>query len=161
MFKILGSDGREYGPIPADSVRQWIAEGRVNGQSMIQAVDSKEWKPLALMPEFFPLVPPLSATASLATVQINPLAIAGFACSIVSITVGLCCCYGVPFNLAGIGLSIAGLVQIRNQPERFQGRGLALAGLLLGILSILLAALLLVLGVALSWSDIQKEMRSL
>jgi len=27
MYKIIGADGREYGPITADQLRQWIREG--------------------------------------------------------------------------------------------------------------------------------------
>ena len=30
MYKILGGDGKEYGPISADVVRVWVAEGRAN-----------------------------------------------------------------------------------------------------------------------------------
>jgi hypothetical protein len=158
MFNIIGADGKQYGPVSADQIRQWFAEGRANNQSMVQAPGTTEWRPLASLPEFFALsVPPPSVLPA----QNSPLALAGFICSIISVTIGLCCCYGLPFNLVGIGLSIAGLVQVRNQPERFQGRGLAITGLILGILSILLGVLLLLLGVALSWSDIEKELRTL
>jgi hypothetical protein len=158
MYKILGGDGKEYGPISADQLRQWVAEGRANSQTMVQAPGTTEWKPLASLPGFFPLSVP---STSFLPPQNSPLALAGFICSIISVTFGLCCCYGVPFNLVGIGLSIAGLVQVRNQPERFQGRGLAIAGLILGVLSILLGVLFLILGVALNWSDIQKELQTL
>ena len=158
MFNVIGADGKQYGPVSADQIRQWVAEGRANSQTMVQAPGDAGWRPLASLPEFFALsVPPTSGLPA----QNSPLAIAGFICSLVSVTFGLCCCYGVPFNLVGIGLSIAGLVQVRNQPERFQGRGLAIAGLILGILSILLGVLFLILGVALNWSDIQKELHTL
>ena len=33
MYRIIGGDGREYGPISLDQMRQWIAEGRVNAQT--------------------------------------------------------------------------------------------------------------------------------
>jgi hypothetical protein len=158
MFNLIGADGKQYGPISADQLRQWVAEGRANSQTMVQAAGTTEWRPLASIPEFFSLsVPPTSVLPA----QNSPLALAGFICSIISVTIGLCCCYGFPFNLVGIGLSIAGLVQVRTQPERFQGRGLAIAGLVLGILSILLGVLFLILGVALNWSDIQKELQML
>jgi len=158
MFNIIGADGKQYGPVSADQIRQWVAEGRANSQSMVQVPGTTEWRPLASIPELLPLSIP---SAYVPPIQNSPLALAGFICSIVSVTFGLCCCYGLPFNLVGIGLSIAGLVQVRNQPERFQGRGLAMAGLILGILSILLGILFLILGVALSWSDIQKELHTL
>ena len=52
MFRIIGGDGRQYGPIEADKVRQWIAEGRANAQTMVQVEGSAEWKPLGSLPEF-------------------------------------------------------------------------------------------------------------
>lgn len=52
MFKILGVDGRHYGPVTPDQVRQWLAENRANGQTLAQADGSTEWKPLYTIPEF-------------------------------------------------------------------------------------------------------------
>ncbi len=52
MYKIIGADQKEYGPIPADQIRQWIAEGRLNGQTAGQAEGSPEWRPLSEFPEF-------------------------------------------------------------------------------------------------------------
>jgi len=52
MFKIIGADGRQYGPATADQVRLWIAEGRANAQSMAQVEGATEWKPLSAFPEF-------------------------------------------------------------------------------------------------------------
>src|SRR5512145_2284744 len=61
MYKIIGADRKEYGPITADQIRQWIAERRVNGQTMVQAEGSTDWKPLASFPEFASLLPPQPA----------------------------------------------------------------------------------------------------
>lgn len=52
MYKIIGADGRQYGPISADQLQQWIAQGRANAQTMAQVEGSTEWKPLASFPEF-------------------------------------------------------------------------------------------------------------
>jgi uncharacterized membrane protein len=52
MYKIIGADQKEYGPISAEQIRQWIAEGRVNGQTSACAEGSQEWKPLEMFPEF-------------------------------------------------------------------------------------------------------------
>jgi hypothetical protein len=51
-YKIIGGDQKEYGPANADEIRQWLAEGRLNAQSQIQAEGSTEWKPLGSFPEF-------------------------------------------------------------------------------------------------------------
>ncbi|HEY2083292.1 MAG TPA: GYF domain-containing protein [Verrucomicrobiae bacterium] len=52
MYKIIGADQKEYGPISADQIRQWIAEGRVNGQTKVCAEGSQDWRPLETFPEF-------------------------------------------------------------------------------------------------------------
>lgn len=52
MYKIIGADQKEYGPVTADEVRQWISEGRLNAQSRACLEDTQEWKPLGMFPEF-------------------------------------------------------------------------------------------------------------
>jgi hypothetical protein len=58
-------------------------------------------------------------------------------------TIGLCC-YGLPFNVAGIVCSAIAMVQIKSDPQREGGHGLALAGLVLSVLSLVFAALMLI-----------------
>jgi hypothetical protein len=50
MYKIIGADLKEYGPVSAEQLRQWMAEGRVNGQTKVQAADATEWKAMADLP---------------------------------------------------------------------------------------------------------------
>ncbi len=52
MYTIIGGDLKEYGPISADDVRQWIAEGRLNEQSRMKAESDAEFRPLEKFPEF-------------------------------------------------------------------------------------------------------------
>jgi hypothetical protein len=52
MYKIIGGDEREYGPVTADQIREWIDEGRANGATQVQAEGEAEWKALANCPEF-------------------------------------------------------------------------------------------------------------
>jgi TM2 domain-containing membrane protein YozV len=52
MYKIVGADGQQYGPVTADQIRRWIAERRANGQTLIQAEGSTDWKPLGTFAEF-------------------------------------------------------------------------------------------------------------
>lgn len=52
MFKIIGTDGRQYGPVPAETIREWIAHGRANGETMVQAEGGTEWQALAQFAEF-------------------------------------------------------------------------------------------------------------
>lgn len=52
MYKIIGADGRQYGPVSADQLRFWIAANRANGQTMAQAEGGTEWRPLSQFAEF-------------------------------------------------------------------------------------------------------------
>ena len=60
MYKIIGADQNEYGPITAEQVRQWMAEGRLNGLSKIQVDGSGVWKQMRDVPEFSAHLPPRS-----------------------------------------------------------------------------------------------------
>ncbi|MGN6556249.1 MAG: DUF4339 domain-containing protein [Verrucomicrobiota bacterium] len=74
MYKIIGADGKAYGPVSAEQIRQWITESRVNHQTQIQAEGSPDWKPLSSFPEFAdsfganapipPSVPPFQPTGT-------------------------------------------------------------------------------------------------
>lgn len=52
MYKIIGADGNEYGPVTGEQIRQWIAEGRASGQTKVQAEGGTDWQTLAGLPEF-------------------------------------------------------------------------------------------------------------
>jgi hypothetical protein len=52
MYRIVGADGKEYGPISADQLRQWIAEGRANAQTRVLLEGTAEWRMLGEVPEF-------------------------------------------------------------------------------------------------------------
>ena len=78
MYKIIGTDGRPYGPASVEEMRRWIAENRVNAQTLVQMEGSQEWKPLGSFSEFAsglktvppPIAPPPSAVASRASNKI-------------------------------------------------------------------------------------------
>mgnify|MGYP001179700107 CR=1 FL=1 len=52
MYKIIGADGNEYGPVNDEQIRQWIAEGRANEQTRVRVEDASDWQTLADRPEF-------------------------------------------------------------------------------------------------------------
>lgn len=55
MYRIIGADGREYGPVSAEVVREWISQGRANRYSRIRAEGAPTWTTCAEVPEFAPL----------------------------------------------------------------------------------------------------------
>jgi len=68
MYKIIGADGKQYGPVPLEQIVGWIQEGRASGGTLAQLEGSTEWKPLSAFPEFAQYftgpspLPPVSAT---------------------------------------------------------------------------------------------------
>lgn len=52
MFTILGGDGKEYGPVTADKVLEWIKAGRANLQTKVRRLGENDWKTLGEFPEF-------------------------------------------------------------------------------------------------------------
>ncbi len=51
-YIVIGGDQKQYGPISAEDVRKWIAEGRLNAQSLVKADSDAEFRPLGGFPEF-------------------------------------------------------------------------------------------------------------
>jgi TM2 domain-containing membrane protein YozV len=73
MYKIIGADGQQYGPVTADQIRRWLAERRVNAQTLAQPENSPDWKPLGTIPDFADLGgPPPSLSASPAAPPLPP-----------------------------------------------------------------------------------------
>ena len=155
MYKIVGADQKEYGPVSLEEVRIWITEGRANGQTLAKA-EAGPWKPLSTFPEFAGLLaapastvppgaampPPLSQISYTGRgPQTNSMAIAGLVMGILSVTVGLLCCPYL-FGLLGIIFSLVALSKIKQNPELQSGRGMAIAGLVMSILGLIASIIL-------------------
>ena len=52
MYKILASDGHERGPISAETIKQWIAEERVEKKTPVMPDGAADWVFLESLPEF-------------------------------------------------------------------------------------------------------------
>ena len=75
MYRIVGKDGQQYGPVTAEQLRAWIAENRANAQTLAQAEGTQEWKPLGSFPEFAPdLKPPTVSATTPPTISPPPSA---------------------------------------------------------------------------------------
>lgn len=46
-YKIIGGDGREYGPVDLDELQEWIRDGRVGRSTLIWRDDLASWNPAA------------------------------------------------------------------------------------------------------------------
>ena len=75
MYRIIGKDGQQYGPVTAEQLRGWIAENRANAQTLAQPDGAQNWKPLAAFPEFSAdLRPPPASAATPPTISLQPYA---------------------------------------------------------------------------------------
>jgi GYF domain 2 len=78
MYKIIGADQKEYGPITAEQIQQWIRDGRVNAQTQARLEPGGNWQPLSAFPEFAAtLQPGVAAPGQAAPAFISPLPGAG------------------------------------------------------------------------------------
>jgi hypothetical protein len=125
MYFIVGSDNQPHGPINADTLNQWITEGRANGQTMTRLDGSQEWKPLATFSEFAPALAHASpATGSAqgdATFGIIPYknmpALVGYYMSIAGLLLMCVPVLGILFGIAVLTMGIKGLKKVKAQPE--------------------------------------------
>ena len=148
MYKIIGADGREYGPVSLDQMRAWIDQGRVNSQTRVQEVGATEWKNAAQIPELATAMaspnPRLGPGAAPATAgQVSALPQTGLA--VTSLVLGILsfACLGL---LTGIPAIICGHIahsRARREPSVFGGAGLAIAGFVLGYVNLAICVLIL------------------
>jgi hypothetical protein len=165
MYRIIGADGREYGPVPRETLLQWITERRAHAQTQAQPVGSTGWQPLSALPDFAaafataeaaakPPVQPIAPIAALPVRRTNSLATASLVMGLLAVTCGCCCCYGFPFNILGVLFGAIALAQIGRAPRVESGRELAIAGLVLSILSLALSVFAGLFGVLAALPDL-------
>jgi len=54
MFTIIGGDGKEYGPVSVEQMREWLASGRASLDSQAKQTGYEQWKRLGDFDEFAP-----------------------------------------------------------------------------------------------------------
>lgn len=137
MYKIRGADGKEYGPVSAGTVRDWVNQGRANGQTLVLAEGTAEWKPLSSYADFAALLTAATPATrgapsgtSAGPVKTSAMAIWSLVLAILGCTAPI-----------GLILGTVALSKIKRSEGRLGGRGLALAGVIVS--SCLLAVALL------------------
>lgn len=136
MFRIIGQDGKEYGPTTAEEIRSWIKEGRLNARSKTQSEGSTEWKALGELPEFRDAV---IAAATPASTPPVPASAKTSGLAVASLILGV---FGIfSFGLTavvGLILGIVALVKINKSQGQLRGTGVAVAGVVLSGVMVLL-----------------------
>jgi hypothetical protein len=173
MYRIIGTDQKEYGPVSRETILQWISEGRATVQSWVRAEGTSGWRRLGSLPEFVAAFsgnqpaltdrPPVAACRPVVPVvavrRTNPLATASLIMGLLAVTCGCCCCYGFPFNLLGVLFAALALTQIHRAPEVESGRELAIAGLVLCLVSLGLSVVMGLFSALAAWPELAREMR--
>ena len=144
MFKIIGTDGRQYGPVNTEQIRRWFAENRVQAQTLVQTEGAPDWKPLSSLPEFTaelnsvppPIIPAPGAVAARASnkipagicgILLGSLGIhkfilgytgAGLVMLLVTIVGGICTC-GVAAGVMHVIALIEGIIYLCKSDEEF------------------------------------------
>jgi prepilin-type processing-associated H-X9-DG protein len=148
MYKIQGADQKEYGPVGADVIREWIAQRRIDGRTLVQAEGTTPWRTLAEFPEFSAALarmsappPPPGQMPSAAGAQALPEKTSGLAItSLVLGVLGLC---GGLTSLFGLIFGIVALSSISKSQGRLTGKGMAIAGICLSSVFLVLFVLML------------------
>ena len=141
-YSIIGGDGREYGPVAGEQLRQWIADGRAHAGTQVRIEGATEWQPLAAVTELAAGLknaapPPLApAAATVAPQKTSALAVTSLVLGIL----GMFSC-GIT-ALPGLICGIVAMVKVKNSGGKLGGGGLALAGTIVSGIFLLLIPVL-------------------
>lgn len=144
-------DDAQHGPVEADEIRAMLTSGMIRRETLVWREGMEEWQPLDAAPEWRDgLVPGHPGGVSIPAQ--SGLAVASLACGIGSLTLLFTCFVGI---LAAIPAVICGhlaLSRIRDAYPPLAGRGMAIAGLITGYLTIAITlAVALFFVSAFSW----------
>jgi TM2 domain-containing membrane protein YozV len=110
MYKIIGADGQQYGPVNLEQMRRWLAENRVRAESLVQAEGSADWKPLSSYPELaaeLKSAPPTIGSIAAPSALSNPRASNKVAAGICGILLG-----GFGVHKFVLGYTGAGIIML-------------------------------------------------
>jgi hypothetical protein len=145
-------DGTKYGPVSAQDLHQWLAEGRLKPTDQVWTEGMVDWVPFNTVEELNSGVAPqpyAPAPMRTAPQQGNGMAVAGMVLGIVSLVL-ICIWFLSPIcAIVGLCLSVVGK---KRAEETNTGKGMAIAGIVLScvtlaLLIIGLIAVLMGLGI--------------
>ena len=142
------SGGEEVGPVSLGVVRDLVLTGRIQASSMVWREGMERWAQLGTTPEFRSM--PMAATSQPTAAQHygdltgsgkkrSGLAVASLVCSLVGVLL-----VGVVLGPLGIILGGVAISNVNQNPRGYGGKGMALAGLIIGIVDTFLGILSLI-----------------
>jgi len=153
MYQIIGSDGKEYGPVSLDEFKAWAAQGRVTAVTKVRPAAGGEWLPAGAVPELgaalgLGAVPPVVPRPSVAPGIAPRPPSTGLAITSLVLGLGILVCLAPLTAIPAIICGHIAYARARRAPDRYGGSGFAIAGFVLGYVGLIfaipiLAALLL------------------
>ncbi len=116
-----------------------IAAGQIGGQTQVWREGMDDWRPLMAVPELCAGYPWLAVNPGAQVVATSGMAIASMVCGIVGLLLVFFVC-GIVSGLAALPAVVLGHLAMRaiSQSEKpIGGRGMAIAGLVMGYLGLL------------------------
>ena len=134
------SEGRKYGPITEDTVRLWLAEGRLQRTDLAWREGMAEWVQIGSLPPFRAAgpAPPPAAVPRGAVHQPPPNAPGAVASMVCGIVGTVCCwvfCAGLILGIVALNQRKKALEGFSRHPGKYGGQGFCTAGLVLGIIA--------------------------
>jgi Domain of unknown function (DUF4190) len=90
--------------------------------------------------------PPISGGQNLT------LAIVSLVCGILGVLLSFCCYGGIPFGIAAVITGFLGMKNVNSNPESYGGKGMAIGGIVSGIIGFLISAGLILLIISLQFA---------
>lgn len=143
QYRVIGTDMKEYGPVEATVVRDWIRQRRADSRTRIRPEVGSSWVTLGEMPEFEadlkaaggPALPG-GGQAVFPQERVAKLAVASLVLALLS-PITLCLS-----AIAGIITGTIALSRIRKSQGRLGGKGLATAGICISGMAFLMLPIL-------------------
>ncbi|WCJ58387.1 DUF4339 domain-containing protein [Fontisphaera persica] len=151
MYKIIGADGNQYGPVSLIELQGWIRERRANGDTLAQGPGMADWKPLREFPEFAPTLQEVGGLGVAPSLAVPAAPVINVAEMVAGPAVGLIVIgalvvasnlFGLLGNLLGLAMPVTQSTGDPNMDKVIQmmsgtlGVVFALIGVLLGIATI-------------------------
>ncbi|MFD0895151.1 DUF4190 domain-containing protein [Luteolibacter ambystomatis] len=129
-----GENGQHFGPVDENGIRQAIAAGAVQPHTLVWREGMPDWLPLSQVSELVGPVPvavpyPQAPYGAVPYVPSSGLAIASMVCGIVSLFL---CYFAILGAIPAVICGHLALTRIKESPIPMGGRGMAIAGLVLG-----------------------------
>ena len=137
------------GPITESELRRALSHGRISEQMLLWCEGMETWVQARKLPQLFQVAGVAPAVIYASPPRTSGLAITSLILGLVGFFIGWCCCVGVLLCLLGIIFGHVAQAQISRQPQLWTGKGMAIAGYVLGYVGLALyLVILLIYGVA-------------